>query len=73
MTTLCQLQAAAQSHSNDTAVESQCPNQLRQLTPCQLRKQAAYLDSQSLPKWLIPADQRGWRRIVQNFTPSWVS
>ena len=31
----------------------------------------AFSSTQGLPKWLIPADRRGWRRIVQNFTPSW--
>lgn len=28
--------------------------------------------SEGLPKWLIPSDRRGWRKIVQNFTPAWV-
>ncbi|KAL5120048.1 Plasma membrane sulfite pump involved in sulfite metabolism [Pleosporales sp. CAS-2024a] len=39
------------------------------------RDNAAIKDScpnaQPLPKWLISADRRGWRRVVQNFTPSW--
>lgn len=26
----------------------------------------------ALPKWLISSERRGWRRVVQNFTPSWV-
>jgi hypothetical protein len=73
MATPCQLQAAARSRSNETAVEGTCPNQPRQLTPCQLRQQMACTSADGLPKWLIPADRRGWRRIVQNFTPSWVS
>jgi hypothetical protein len=29
-------------------------------------------NAQPLPKWLISSDRRGWRRLVQNFTPSWV-
>jgi hypothetical protein len=31
-----------------------------------------YTDDQSLPKWLIPADRKGFQRLVQNFTPAWV-
>ena len=27
--------------------------------------------AEELPDWLIPADRQGWRRVVQNFTPSW--
>lgn len=72
MATPCQLQAAARSRSDATAVEAACPNQLRQLTPCQIRRQMELSNTEALPKWLIPADRRGWRRIVQNFTPSWV-
>ncbi|KAF2658868.1 C4-dicarboxylate transporter/malic acid transport protein-like protein [Lophiostoma macrostomum CBS 122681] len=33
-------------------------------------KQAYHID-QPLPKWLIRPDREGWRRAVQNFTPSW--
>ncbi|OAG23132.1 hypothetical protein CC77DRAFT_983873, partial [Alternaria alternata] len=43
------------------------------ITPTDLCSgQAALSDGQALPRWLIPADRRGWRRIVQNFTPAWV-
>ncbi|KAH9877945.1 hypothetical protein J1614_003162 [Plenodomus biglobosus] len=28
-------------------------------------------NGQPLPKWLISSERRGWRRVVQNFTPSW--
>lgn len=42
---------------------SRCPNQVFDDRPCP--------NSQPLPKWLIPKDRRGWRRGVQNFTPSW--
>lgn len=72
MATPYQLQAAARSRSNETVVDTTCPNQSRQLTPCQLRQQMGCSNTDSLPKWLIPADRRGWRRVVQNFTPSWV-
>ncbi|KAH3913217.1 hypothetical protein HBI56_086310 [Parastagonospora nodorum] len=51
-------------------------------TPCTQRQTACLnssnavedtdlLSAQPLPKWLISADRRGWRRLVQNFTPSW--
>lgn len=29
-------------------------------------------NSQQLPKWLIQGRRGGWRRMAQNFTPSWV-
>jgi C4-dicarboxylate transporter/malic acid transport protein len=31
----------------------------------------AQSSTKELPSWLIPADRQGWRRVVQNFTPSW--
>jgi len=57
---------------------------IRMSTPCAIQREARlrpgetfrgkdqFADAQVLPKWLIPADRRGWRRVVQNFTPSWV-
>ena len=73
MATPCATGATLRSCSNATAVEATCPDQPQQLTPCQLRQKMAQSGTEELPDWLIPADRQGWRRVVQNFTPSWVS
>ena len=73
MATPCATGATLRSCSNATAVEATCPDQPQQLTPCQIRQKMAQSGTEELPDWLIPADRQGWRRVVQNFTPSWVS
>lgn len=43
------------------------------MTPCQRAalQERTCPNAQPLPKWLIQNRRGGWRRVVQNFTPSW--
>ncbi|CAE7021177.1 sulfite transporter ssu1 [Pyrenophora teres f. teres] len=59
MSTACPISQNISCQSAGTAAPTSCHTE----NPCATNR--------PLPKWLIPANQRNWRRAVQNFTPSW--
>ena len=70
MTAPCAMASSPSNQRLDPArftgdrIETVCPGLPISVTSCS--------KDRTLPAWLIPAERRGWRRLVQNFTPSWV-
>ncbi|PSN66035.1 hypothetical protein BS50DRAFT_404583 [Corynespora cassiicola Philippines] len=65
MSTACSRGAASRSRSADANSDRACSENsdgAAQIPTCP--------NSQPLPRWLI-RERRGWRRVVQNFIPSW--
>ncbi|KAF2011443.1 C4-dicarboxylate transporter/malic acid transport protein-like protein [Aaosphaeria arxii CBS 175.79] len=74
MATVCATQTT-QRRRQSMAPVNDAPIEMSNMTPCQIA--AAARDGNclnpnppSLPDWMIKG-RRGWRRIVQNFIPSW--